>query len=89
MPEIGIRELKTNTSRLVQTVQKRKARYTITHRGKPVALLVPIDDVTTRLAGTELTADEIWDRLVELGKRLAQGWPEGVNSAEVLSNMRR
>ena len=89
MPEIGIRDLKMKASKVVQTVHKRKTRYTITRRGRPVAMLVPIDEAPPRQSGATMSADEVWNELTGLGKRLAQSWPEGTSSADILSNMRR
>jgi len=85
MPEIGVRELKTRTSEIVREVRDRHARYVITHRGRPVGVLLPIAE-----AGPESPdAEAVWDRLVRLGNEIAEGWPPGLDSGEVLSAMRR
>jgi prevent-host-death family protein len=42
MPHIGLRELKIHLSEVAKNVQDNRARYTITNRGEPVALLVPV-----------------------------------------------
>ncbi|MCL5998128.1 MAG: type II toxin-antitoxin system Phd/YefM family antitoxin, partial [Chloroflexi bacterium] len=69
MPEIGIRDLKMKASKVVQTVYKRKTRYTITRRGRPVAMLIPIDEATSRptprQSGATMSADEVWNELTE------------------------
>lgn len=41
MPRIGVRELKIHVSEVIKDVEKNHARYTVTNRGEPVALLVP------------------------------------------------
>jgi len=34
-------------------------------------------------------AKAVWDELTRLGERISKGWPKGVTSADVLSEMRR
>jgi prevent-host-death family protein len=46
MSEIGIRELKSGLSKYLQRVA-RGERITVTERGRPVALLIPIDEPST------------------------------------------
>ena len=41
MPDIGIRELKTRVAEIVREVREQRARYVVTHQGRPVALLLP------------------------------------------------
>jgi prevent-host-death family protein len=90
MRDVGVRELKAKASQILRNVRKRRARYVVTHRGQPVALLVPIDEPrSTATTQMPLTAQESWDELTQLGQRLAQSWPAGVDSADVLSDMRR
>lgn len=42
MTSVGIRELKANLSKTLRTVQK-GARVEITERGRPIAVIVPIE----------------------------------------------
>ena len=87
MREIGVRELKAKASEIVRSVRKRRARYIITYRGRPVALLSPLEELApSRAAGGESAA---WDELTRLGKEIGRAWPAGVSSADVLSEMRR
>jgi len=44
MREIGVRELKVKASEIVRSVRQRRARYVITYRGWPIALLSPLQD---------------------------------------------
>ncbi|GAB4495871.1 MAG: hypothetical protein Fur0016_15190 [Anaerolineales bacterium] len=82
--EIGIRELKTRASGLIRAVREKRARYIITQRGKPVALLVPLDAPLPTP-----TEDEVWARLEQLGQEIAQGWQSEKSAVEILSEMRR
>ncbi|MGB9674077.1 MAG: type II toxin-antitoxin system Phd/YefM family antitoxin [Anaerolineales bacterium] len=82
--EIGIRELKTRASELVRSVREKRARYIITQRGKPVALLIPMDTLPPKP-----TDDEVWARLEQLGQEIAKGWQSEKSAVEILSEMRR
>jgi prevent-host-death family protein len=85
MPEIGIRELKTRASEILRNVRQRKIPYVITHRGRPVGLLTPIEEPAADSLATETVA---WDELTRLGQEIARVWPQGISSADVLSEMR-
>jgi len=82
--EIGIRELKSRASEVVRAVKEERARYIITQRGKPAALIVPLDS-----APPEKSADEVWERLVKIGEELGKGWQSEKSAVEILSEMRR
>lgn len=82
--EIGIRELKSRASEVVRAVKEQRARYVITQRGKPAAIIVPLD-----AAPPEKPADEVWDRLMELGEEIGKGWQSEKSAVEILSEMRR
>ena len=89
MPEIGVRELKSRASEIVRNVRRRRTRYVITYRGRPVGILSPLEgnDLVTRSSTAETSV--AWDELTRLGQELAQGWPANKTSGEILSDMRR
>ena len=87
MREIGVRELKVKASEIMRSVRKRRARYIITYRGRPVGLLSPLEDQASSRADSGEPA--AWDELTRLGQEIGHGWPAGVSSADVLSEMRR
>ncbi|GAB4505102.1 MAG: hypothetical protein Fur0043_20970 [Anaerolineales bacterium] len=82
--EIGIREFKARASGLVRAVRERRARYIITQRGKPVALLIPLEATHPKP-----TDDEIWARLEKIREGLGKGWQSEKSAVEILSEMRR
>jgi len=82
--EIGIRELKSRASEVVRAVKERRARYVITRRGKPAAVIVPID-----AAPPEYSAEEVWERLMKLGEDLGRTWRNEKSAVELLEEMRR
>lgn len=85
--EIGIRELKNQTSSIVRQVREESAEYIITHHGRPVAILRPIheDDVE---ALEKQKAVESWHKLLEIGSALAQSEPEAESAVTTLSHIR-
>ncbi len=90
MPEIGVRELKTRASEILRDVRDRRARYVVTYRGRPVGMLVPVEDIglidSARPAGQEQDA---WDELTRLGRQIGAGWRSSLSGAELLSQLRR
>jgi prevent-host-death family protein len=82
--EIGIRELKSRASALVRTVKEERARYVITQRGKPAALIIPLDS-----APLEKSGDQVWESLTSLGEELSKGWKSDKSAVEILTEIRR
>ena len=82
--EIDIRELKSRASEVVRAVKEERAQYIITQRGKPAALIIPLD-----AAPPQKSADEVWERLVKIGEELGKGWKNEKSAVEILSEMRR
>jgi prevent-host-death family protein len=82
--EIGIRELKARASELVRAVKEERARYVITRRGKPTALIIPID-----AAPPERSGDQVWDRLAQIGDELSKDWKSNISAVEILAEIRR
>jgi prevent-host-death family protein len=88
MSEIGVRELKTHASEIVRSVREKRARYVITQRGRPVAVLLPLDEPLSQTASSEATGT-VWDDLTRLGEAIGSGWRSPLTSVELLSEMRR
>ena len=90
MPDVGVRELKTRASEIVRDVRERRARYTITYRGRPVGVLAPLETTPRAepLSGGEPGAS-VWDELTRLGEEIGRGWQSPLTGVELLSQMRR
>ena len=90
MPDVGVRELKTRASEIVRDVRDHRARYTITYRGRPVGVLLPLEEApqVEALPGGE-RGTTVWEELSELGEEIGRGWQSPLTSAELLSQMRR
>ena len=84
MEEIGIRELKARASEVVRAVKERRARYVITQRGRPAAVLLPLDALPL-----QPNADEVWARLEKIREELGKGQQSEKSAVEILSEMRR
>jgi prevent-host-death family protein len=82
--EIGIRELKSRASEVVRAVKEERARYIVTQRGKPVAVIIPMDAVLP-----EKAEEDGWERLLAIRAKLGRGKTNKKSSLEILSEMRR
>ena len=90
MPDVGVRELKARASEIVRNVRDRRVRYVVTYRGRPVGLLMPLDEVrATPMPPAGESAMAAWEELTRLGEEIGRGWRSPLTSAELLSEMRR
>jgi len=84
MPSIGVRELKARASEILRRVRDRRARYLVTHHGRPIAALIPLEEVV------EGEPDEsAWQELARLGEQVGRRWKSEATAAELLGEMRR
>lgn len=51
MPEIGIRELKEQASKILREVREKGETYTVTYQGKPCGILLPYSPGVTKRKG--------------------------------------
>jgi prevent-host-death family protein len=86
MSEIGVRELKARASEIVRRVQEERQRYVVTVRGRPAAILLPVDEASIPPTRDE---EQVWEELCRLGQEIGAGWQATQNSTELLSSMRR
>jgi prevent-host-death family protein len=90
MPEIGVRELKARASEIIRAVRDHRAYYTVTYRGRPVAVLMPLSEVSPLVAEPGGEAEtNVWPKLMRLGEEIGRGWRVSDISADLLSRMRR
>jgi prevent-host-death family protein len=82
--EIGIRELKVRASEVVRAVMEKRSRYVITLRGKPAALIIPVDADYDRDK-----VNEVWNRLHNLREEVGKGKHNKMNSLEIIEEMRK
>jgi prevent-host-death family protein len=83
MAELGVRELKKRASEIIRAVKEKRDRYIITLRGRPVAVILPIDE-----APAPVSEPDAWDELTSIGEKIAKNWTAEESSSEILSQMR-
>jgi prevent-host-death family protein len=90
MPDVGVRELKIHASEILRKIRENQERYVITHRGRPVALLMPVEEAAPAapVPMQESTASA-WETLIKLGEEIGREWRSSLTSTELLSDMRR
>jgi len=85
MREVGIRELKEKTSKILREVSDRRETIAITSRGKLIARLVPVVDKEAVLEESLKVLKE----MDELAKEIGKYWPKGVSAVEAVREQRR
>ena len=85
MEEIGVRELKENTSEVLRRVREIGETYTITYRGRAVAHIVPADTEMEDRADWE----KIWAEMDETAAEITKKWPKGVTAVDAVREQRR
>lgn len=85
MRTVGVRELKTHTSRLLRDVIGRGETIDVTHRGRTIARIIPVR--ASEPAGSE--ADAVWTDLDRLAVEIAARWPADVTAPDAAREGRR
>jgi len=88
MPRIGIRELKTHASEIVRTLREERAQYIITHHGRPVGVLSPIDEAQLDTLLVQAAKPLEQAELDELSQEIARRWKTDKSAVELLSETR-
>ncbi len=83
MITVGIRELRRRVSELIRMVREEGRDVEITYRGKPVALIIPVNRKTA-----VLRESSDWTHLDQLAVKIGARWPEGISAAEAVSEGR-
>jgi len=92
MAILGVRELRENTAEVLRRVREEGVEYIITHRGRPTALLLPIDPERVEQAMVEAgktTARESWEVYAMLAEVLQAAWPEDLSTQNLMDELRR
>ena len=85
---VGVRELKTHAARILRHVREARASYILTHRGRAVGVILPIDADTSAATENE-DAGAAWNAFLRAGRRLEPRFRPGISGVRVLSGMRR
>jgi prevent-host-death family protein len=87
---VGVRELKTHAARILRQVRKSRTSYLVTHRGRTIGVILPVDAEDDRSQTSDsVNATTAWDTFVRAGRRLERRFAPGVSGVRLLSNMRR
>jgi prevent-host-death family protein len=92
MPVIGVRELRERTSKVIRQVREERAEYVVTHQGRPVAIILPLDTERAEaemVQATKKTALSSWEAYERLAQEIRGAWPEDVSSQELIDAIRR
>ena len=86
MPRIGLRELKIHASEVLRDVQENRARYIITKRGDPQAIIIPYAPVEE---SEPLDREAAWSEFADLLRTVGESWTSPLTADELLKEMRR
>jgi antitoxin (DNA-binding transcriptional repressor) of toxin-antitoxin stability system len=85
MPTVGLNELRTHLSAIANDVQRSSAHYTITDRGKPVALLSPLSSTQKR---SSLSPTDSTEYLDDLARKVSEIQREPWSVADLTDELR-
>jgi prevent-host-death family protein len=86
---VGVRELKTHAARIVREVREAQASYVVTHRGRAVGLILPLDAAESTSRHSAHPDAGSWEAFVRAGRRLESRFRAGAGGVRLLSAMRR
>jgi antitoxin (DNA-binding transcriptional repressor) of toxin-antitoxin stability system len=86
---VGVRELKIQAARIARDVRDSRASYVLTHRGRAVAVILPLDAETPALAAGDSATSSAWTQFLRAGQRLQKRFRPGVSGVKMLSAARR
>jgi prevent-host-death family protein len=84
---VGVRELKSQTSRILRTVREEQAEYVVTYQGEPIAVLRPFSVDDEKMLQKIAIEDELAaiDRLAE---QITNAWVSEKSATELLEEIR-
>ncbi len=94
MPRVGVRELKNETSEIIRAVREERAEYVVTHRGQPVAVILPIAEGVgpaedERIVAASRPNAEFWAQWEALTEEIANQWRSEKSGVELVDEQRR
>ena len=94
MARVGVRELKNQASEIIRDVRENRAEYVVTYHGRPVAVLLPVDEAwleeeTRRAAEAAAPGEDVWAELEALRQEIGESWQSEKTAVELVSEQRR
>ncbi len=86
---VGVRGLKTHAARILRQVREAPASYVLTHRGRAMGVIVPVDaedEAADAAGGPDAAA---WGAFLRAGQRLEPRFGAAARGVRLLSGMRR
>ena len=73
---------------------RERVEYVVTHRGKPVAVILPVDEAwqeaeVERAAASARASGDFWDRMAALRAEIAAKWQSDKTAVELIEEQRR
>jgi prevent-host-death family protein len=89
---IGVRELREQTSEVIRRVREEQAEYVVTHQGRPVAVILPLDTAEAEVemvrAGKSAVVGD-WERYERLAEEIRRAWPADLSTQDLIDAVRR
>lgn len=94
MPQVGIRELKNETSEIIRAVREDQAEYVVTFRGQPVAVILPVGQAMQHRSAEQLLFEsrehaDFWARMDALAAEIDAAWTSEKSAVELIEEQRR
>lgn len=91
---VGARGLKNQATEMLRQVRENRAEDVVTYYGRPVAVLLPVDEEwldeeTKRAAEAAAPGDEVATELERLGQEIDRSWKSDKTAVELVSEQRR
>jgi prevent-host-death family protein len=92
MSLIGVCKLRQWTSEVIRRVREDRAEYVITYRGRPVAIILPLDVERAEKEMVQASKKAVlgsWECYERLAEELRRAWPTDLSTQDVLDSIRR
>lgn len=86
---VGVRELKAQAGSILRQVRDSHASYILTHRGRAVGVILPLDPPPNDAQAADESAADAWASFVQAGQRLERRFRRGASGVRILSAARR
>jgi len=92
MSLIGVRELRRRTSEVIRRVREERAEYVVTYRGRPVAVILPLDAEQAETEMVKASKQAVvgsWERYERLAEEIRRAWPSDLSTQDLIDAVRR
>jgi prevent-host-death family protein len=94
VPQVGVRELKNQTTKILRDIRENQAKYIITYHGQPMALILPLEErwlkaKTEAVIEAALSEQVVWNELAALRQEIDQGWQSEKTAVDLIAEQRR